>query len=148
MILNWTILNPCLVPCLNTSQNLLRRWKFEVNVSLLKELLFKIYLVSYQQSYLGQGIFDELSPDEDTKFGNFIWLQLIFGQKPWFWGPIQLARQKVNIHYYVLVHTEFNIFKGKVFPRHIFFKNQSLGRRLNIWSWQSLLWWLWMHTYL
>ena len=44
-------------------------------------------------------IFDKPSPDEDTKFGNFIWLQLIFGQKPWFWGPIQLARQKVNIHY-------------------------------------------------
>ena len=48
----------------------------------------------------------------------------------------------------VLTYTEFNIFKGKVFPRYIFFKNQSLGRRLNIWSWQSLLWWLWMHTYL
>ena len=31
--------------------------------------------------------------------GNFIWLQLILGQKPCFLGPVQLVRQKVNIHY-------------------------------------------------
>ena len=49
------------------------------------------------------GTFDHLSPDRDTKFGNFIWLQWIFGQKPWFWGPIQLARQKVNIHYCMVI---------------------------------------------
>ena len=44
-------------------------------------------------------IFDELSADGDTKFGNFIWLQLIFGQKPCFLGPRQVSKQKVNIHY-------------------------------------------------
>ena len=38
--------------------------------------------------------------NEFTKFGNFIWLQLIFGQKSCFLGPSQLGRQKVNIHYY------------------------------------------------
>ena len=43
-------------------------------------------------------IFDELSPDGDPKFGNFIWLQLILGQKPCFLGPIELVRWKVNIH--------------------------------------------------
>ena len=32
------------------------------------------------------------------KYSVFIWLQLIFGQKPCFLGPSQLARQKVNIH--------------------------------------------------
>ena len=44
-------------------------------------------------------LFDELSPDGDSKSGNFIWLQLILGQKPCFLGPIQLVTQKVNIHY-------------------------------------------------
>ena len=43
-------------------------------------------------------IFDELSPDGDPKFGNFIWPQLILGQKPCFLRPIQLVRPKVNIH--------------------------------------------------
>ena len=46
-------------------------------------------------------IFDKLSLDGDPKFDNFIWLQLILGQKPCFLGPIQLFRWKVNIHYYV-----------------------------------------------
>ena len=45
------------------------------------------------------GTFDELSPDGDSKSGNFISLQLILGQKPCFFGPIQLVMQKVNIHY-------------------------------------------------
>ena len=51
-------------------------------------------------------IFDKLSPVEDPKFGNFIWLQLIIGQKPCFLGPIQLVRQKVNIHHciYLSLH--------------------------------------------
>ena len=38
--------------------------------------------------------------DGDPKFGNFIWLQLILGQKSCCLGPIQLARRKINIHYY------------------------------------------------
>ena len=42
-------------------------------------------------------LFDEVSTDGDTNFGNFIWLQLIFGQKPCFLGPRQLV--KLNIHY-------------------------------------------------
>ena len=42
--------------------------------------------------------FDEVSTDGDTKFGNFIWLQFIFGQKPCFLELRQLARQKVKIH--------------------------------------------------
>ena len=43
-----------------------------------------------------------MSPNGDPKFGNLIWLQLIFGQKPCFWALIQLARRKVNIHYYIV----------------------------------------------
>ena len=46
---------------------------------------------------------DELSPDGDLKSGNFIWLQLILGQKPCFLGPIQVLTKKVNIHYLILV---------------------------------------------
>ena len=56
---------------------------------LLKALL---YLLKWRP------IFDKLSPNGDPKFGNFIWLQSILGQKPSFLGPIQLVRQKVNIH--------------------------------------------------
>ena len=44
-------------------------------------------------------LFDKLSPDGDSKFRNFIWLQLIHGQKPCFLGPIQLVTQKLNNHY-------------------------------------------------
>ena len=40
-----------------------------------------------------------VSPNGDSKFGNFIWLQLILGQKPCFLGPIQLVTQKLNNHY-------------------------------------------------
>ena len=40
-----------------------------------------------------------MEPNGDPKFGNFIWLQLILGQKPCFLWPIQLVRRKVNIHY-------------------------------------------------
>ena len=40
----------------------------------------------------------QLSADGFTKFGNFIWWQLIFGQKSCFLGPRQLVRQEVNIH--------------------------------------------------
>ena len=43
--------------------------------------------------------FDKMSLDWDPKFGNFIWLQLILGQKPCFLGPRELVTQKVNIHY-------------------------------------------------
>ena len=63
------------------------------------------------------GNFDELSPDGDLKSGNFIWLQLILGQKPRFLGPIQLVTQKVNIHYYQVHYCvilqkpmEFNVY--------------------------------------
>ena len=45
-------------------------------------------------------LFDDQSVDELTKYIDFIWMQLIFGQKPCFLGPRQLARQKVNMHYY------------------------------------------------
>ena len=44
-------------------------------------------------------LFDNLSPDGDSKFRNFIWLQLIHGQKTCFLGPIQLVTQKLNNHY-------------------------------------------------
>jgi hypothetical protein len=60
----------------------------------LQFLTQKIHFESPKLSLL-----DELSPDGDTKFGTFIWLQLILGQKPCILEPIQLARQKVNIHY-------------------------------------------------
>ena len=43
-------------------------------------------------------LFEKLSPDGDSKFGNFIWLQLVFGQKPCFLRPRQVSKQKVNIH--------------------------------------------------
>ena len=39
-------------------------------------------------------LFTKMTPN----LGNFIRLQLILGQKPCFLGPIQLVRQKVNIH--------------------------------------------------
>jgi hypothetical protein len=43
-------------------------------------------------------MFDKLSVDGDIKFGNLIWLQLIFGPKPCFLEPRQLARQKISLH--------------------------------------------------
>ena len=38
------------------------------------------------------------------KFGNFIWLQMIFGQKSCFLGLIQIVAQKVNIHYNIITY--------------------------------------------
>ena len=45
----------------------------------------------------------------DSKSGNFVWLQMILGQKPCFLGLIQLVRQKVNIHHYI--HIIYNCWK-------------------------------------
>ena len=43
-------------------------------------------------------LFDDQSVDGFKKIGNYFWLQLIFGQKPCFLRPRQLARQAVNTH--------------------------------------------------
>ena len=66
-----------------------RRTFFVKSIFCCCSILKPLYLLKWRT------IFDELSPDGDPKFGNFIWLQLIFGQKPCF---SQLVRRKVNIH--------------------------------------------------
>jgi hypothetical protein len=62
---------------------------------------FLTYKIRFESPKLA--LFDKLSPDGDSKSGNFIWLQLILGKKPCFLGPIQLVTQKVNIHYYLSI---------------------------------------------
>ena len=77
-------------------KNFIEKYQFRRNFfvkSIFSDFNFKTILLLKWRP-----IFDKLSLDWDSKFGNFIWLQLILTQKPCFLGPIQLVWWKVNIH--------------------------------------------------
>ena len=62
------------------TKNVLLNWYYPTKFFLEKFGWFLTLKIHFESPNVG--LFDKLSPDGDSKSGNFIWLQLILGQKP------------------------------------------------------------------